>query len=114
MPILEPGRKEDQGSHDPHGLRAEEGVASGKITRVLPNKRSKAIPGEGQPQMPSIQREKLNHSHGLTVSQRLKGPLSELLQPLDGCLPGAHSGLCWWLSPGSSRGGEGSSSVPLP
>jgi len=67
-------------------------VASRKITRVLPTKGAQWIPGEGQPQMPSIQREKLNHSHGLTASQRLKGPLSELLQLFyDGCLPGAHS-----------------------
>lgn len=67
-------------------------MASGKITRVLPAKGAKRIPGEGQPQMPSIQREKLNHSHALTASQRLKGPLSELLQLFfDGCLPGAHS-----------------------
>ena len=67
-------------------------MASGKITRVLPTKGAQWIPGEGQPQMPSVQREKLNHSHGLTEPQRLKGPLSELLQLFyDGCLPGAHS-----------------------
>ena len=116
LPILDPGRKEDQVSLT-RSTWAESGrgVASGKITRVLPTKGAKWIPGEGQPQMPSIRREKLDHSNGLSVSEAgrpLKWAPAALLWGLLAWCPFCP---CWWPRPRSLRGrGKGPPSVPLP